>query len=77
MTGNRKHAGRNKTLYVTYRCGGSHLKGRLDCRNKEISRDKLEAFVIKEMTWVIFNDETLDTIIGQYRISVSAITKAE
>ncbi|OGO90313.1 MAG: hypothetical protein A2Y17_12145 [Clostridiales bacterium GWF2_38_85] len=67
MTGNRKHAGRNKTLYVTYRCGGSHLKGRIDCKNKEISRDKLENFVMKELARVIFNDETLNNIIAEYQ----------
>ncbi len=66
LTGNRKHSGRNKTLYVTYRCGGSHLKSRLDCTNKEISRDKLESFVLNELERVIFNEDTTNEIIELY-----------
>lgn len=67
MHGNRKNCGRSKTLYVTYRCEGSHRKARLDCKNKEINRDKLESFVMKELARVIFNDDTLNNIIAEYQ----------
>lgn len=67
MTGNRKWSGRNKDLYVTYRCGGSHLKARLDCTNKEISRNYLETFVMNELARAIFNDAGVETVIGQYQ----------
>ena len=60
-------SGRNKRLLVTYRCGGSHLKGRVDCRNKEINRDKLEAFVLAELERVIFSNETVTEIVRQYQ----------
>jgi len=65
--GNRKLSGRNKRLLVTYRCGGSQLKGRVDCRNKEINRDRLEAFVLAELERVIFSNETVTEIVRQYQ----------
>ena len=45
MTGNRRYAGRNKSLYVTYRCNvASGL-----CVNKEINRYFLEDFVFAKV----------------------------
>lgn len=66
LTGNRKHSGRNKAIYVTYRCAGSHMRSRLDCKNNEISRDKLEKFVLNELARVIFDEDTTNEIISQY-----------
>ena len=42
MYGNRRYSGRNKNLYVTYRCP-TH-KDR--CNNKEINRGYIEAYVL-------------------------------
>ena len=66
FTGNRKRSGRNKDLYVTYRCGGRNLKAGVDCKNKEVRREYLEDFVLRELARVIFNKDTIDEIVRQY-----------
>lgn len=45
MTGNRRYSGRNKSLYVTYRC----LTHSSLCKCKEINRYYLEDFVLNKI----------------------------
>ena len=45
--GNRMHGGRNKSLYITYRCNSHSGKGTGNCRNKDVNRDYLENYIRK------------------------------
>ncbi len=55
MCGNARHGGRNKELYVTYRCPTKKYA----CSNKEINRDYLEEYVIMLLEKHIFNTRAL------------------
>jgi len=55
MCGNARHGGRNKELYVTYRCPTKKYA----CSNKEINRDYLEEYVIMLLEKHIFNARAL------------------
>ena len=55
MCGNARRGGRNKELYVTYRCPTKKYA----CSNKEINRDYLEEYVIMLLEKHIFNARAL------------------
>ena len=58
MVGNARLAGRDKTLYITYRCPSQkHV-----CQNREINRDYLEKYTISLLERYIFNRGALSTI---------------
>ncbi len=56
MTGNSIHSGRNKALYITYKCPN---KCRC-CDNKEINRDYLERYVISLLEKEIFSTPAMN-----------------
>ncbi len=60
-TGNTSKAGRNKTEYSTYRCGGY----RGDCNNKAVNIDYLNDFVLTMLTDIVFDCINYDSIIGR------------
>ena len=64
--GSRKHSGRSKYLYVTYRCGGRNLKAGVDCRNKDIRREPIEDFVLREIAKIIFSEESVRKVTESY-----------
>lgn len=62
--GNRKYAGRNKTLQVTYRCSGR--KNKHICKNKDIRKDYIETFVLERLADYIFNEGMIPKLIEEY-----------
>ena len=62
--GNRKRSGRNKTLQVTYRCGGRKMKH--NCLNKEIRREYIEAFVLEKLSEYVFDESLIPTLTQMY-----------
>lgn len=62
--GNRKFAGRNKTLQVTYRC--STRKSKHICKNKDIRKDYIEAFVLERLADYVFNTALIPKLIDEY-----------
>lgn len=75
--GNRKQPWKGGNVYVVYRCGGRSLKASVHCHNKEIRRELIEDFVIRELARVIFNPETIDEIIRSYSSFSEKNNKAE
>lgn len=75
MTGNMRHAGRNKTRYVTYKCSYRYNVKAGGCKNREIRKEALEGFVLSEMRRLIFNDEAVPRLLrmlNDYRQRKSA-----
>ena len=62
--GNRKQGGRNKSLYVTYRCGAR--KSKHCCTNKDIRRDYAETFVLDMLSQYVFNDNLIPKLVSEY-----------
>ena len=58
MVGNTRYSGRDKTLYVTYRCPSK----RYACNNKEINRGYLESYVVSLLEKHLLNVHSLNTI---------------
>lgn len=59
MTGNARHSGRNKLLYITYKCSTK----KHSCSNKEINRTYLEEYVIFLLERHIFNTDSMHKIV--------------
>ncbi len=64
--GARKFSGRNKTLYVTYRCFNRDRTAEVACKNKEISRDRIEKFVLNELVDKVFNESVYKQWLKEY-----------
>ena len=64
--GNRMHGGRNKSLYITYRCNSHSGKGTGNCRNKVVNRDYLENYIRKLLAEVLFDERRLEGVINEY-----------
>ena len=60
MVGNRRVAGRNKTIYTSYEC--STRKRKRDCDMPSISKDFVEKTVIDNMIEEIFSPEAIEKI---------------
>jgi site-specific DNA recombinase len=58
MVGNTRFSGRDKSLYVTYRCPSK----RYACNNKEINRGYLESYVVSLLEKHLFNSASLYNI---------------
>ena len=63
--GNRQN-NRQGYLYITYRCNTRSRKGGQACSNKEINRDKLEKYVLKLLSDVLFDEKRIPAIIEEY-----------
>ena len=61
MVGNRRHSGRNKTLYAAYEC--STRKRTKACNMKSIGKDYVENVVIEHLEKNIFSPEAIDSLV--------------
>lgn len=66
-TGNRKKSSGNRLPIVTYRCNNQSRGTNIACDNREINRDYIEDFVIKQLEGAIFNKESAKIIINQFK----------
>lgn len=61
MAGNRHIAGRNKSMYVSYRCANRD-RTKVACDNTELRREYIEAYVLRELEARIFNEKNIPTL---------------
>jgi len=61
MVGNRKYAGRNKTLYVTYEC--NTRKRDKTCNAKSINKDFVEGEVLKYLQNVLLTEDSVNRMV--------------
>ncbi len=62
MVGNRVFSGRNKRLYVTYRCSNKDRTNR--CTNIDVRKEYLEEYVMHSLEDVFFNEKTISSVIA-------------
>ncbi|OHW62206.1 hypothetical protein EUAN_12750 [Andreesenia angusta] len=62
MTGNRKKAGRNKTLYKSYEC--STRKRTKGCDMKSVGKEYIEALVIDQLVEDVFSPSAIENIVN-------------
>jgi site-specific DNA recombinase len=63
MTGNRRHSGRNKSLYVTYEC--STRKRTKECDMKGVGKDFVESAVIEHLERYLFSPKAVDKLVDK------------
>ena len=60
--GNRRQ-GKNKPMYVSYRCSYRRLTSSKVCDNKEIRKEYIEEYVLSELERKIFNDKAIPHLV--------------
>lgn len=64
MAGSSRKAGRNKELYMTYKC--NHKENGNKCTGKEINKNYLEQFVLNILLQLLFTDNNAVQIANEY-----------
>ena len=64
MAGNRHVSGRNKSMYVSYRCSNRD-RTKIACANTELRREYVEGYVLRELERRIFNEGNIPTLVKQ------------
>ena len=65
-TGVRHFSGRNKLKYVCYQCANRKRTASLACRNKEIRREYLESFIMREIERLVFDESNIASVVKEY-----------
>lgn len=65
-TGARHFSGRNKDKYVAYQCNYRKKTKSQMCQNKEIRKEYLESFVLKEIAKIVFDDNNISKVVENY-----------
>lgn len=65
--GNRKNSVGKRGPNITYRCNNRARRTGKSCKNKEVNRDYLEAFVLRKIEAAIFNRKMASTIIDKFQ----------
>ena len=63
MVGNARRSGRDKSLYITYRCPSQ----KHTCTNREINRDYLERYVVELLEEEIFSPSAMRSLAEKIR----------
>ena len=63
MMGNSKYSGQGKNKHVTYRCGQRHRTH--SCDNRELRREYVEEFVLKELERRVFSGRAIPKLAEQ------------
>lgn len=71
MVGSVKYCGRNKSKYVTYRCGNKDRSK--SCASKEIRREYIESFVMEQLETNIFCDEAIPLLVERVQKQIKKL----
>ena len=69
--GNRKNSSGNRGPHITYRCNHRGRGTKTACKNREVNRDFVEGFVIKQLEKSIFNKNMVKIVQKNFREYVS------
>lgn len=65
------HSGRNKKLYLSYRCNMRSRKYNSVCSNKEINCEQLDRYVLKLLADMLFDERRIPGVIEEYNRMIS------
>lgn len=65
--GTRRSGKKNKTEYSSYTCSTKHRYSGIKCKNKEIRREYIEDYVLREILRVVLSDEKIPTLVKKYQ----------
>lgn len=71
--GSSHRSGRNKLLQVIYTCGKKHTNGDLHCKNKDVNRNYLEDFIVKQVGRIVFSEDRIPELIQTYHNSMGLL----
>lgn len=74
--GNRRQ-GKNKPMYVSYRCSYRRLTSSKVCDNKEIRKEYIEEYVLSELERTIFNDKAIPDLVEGINKNLEKKNKVE
>lgn len=74
--GNRRQ-GKNKPMYVSYRCSYRRLTSSKVCDNKEIRKEYIEEYVLSELERRIFNDKAIPHLVEGINKNLQKKNKVE
>ena len=74
--GNRRQ-GKNKPMYVSYRCSYRRLTSSKVCDNKEIRKEYIEEYVLSELERKIFNDKAIPHLVEGINKNIQKKNKVE
>lgn len=75
MQGNSRKCGRNKSEYKTYRCG--NRANRKSCNNKELRKEYIEEYVLKNLAEVVLNKDIVPSLVKQINAKVDEQKKRD
>ena len=75
MQGNSRKCGRNKSEYKTYRC--SNRANRKSCNNKELRKEYIEEYVLKNLAEVVLNKDIVPSLVKQINEKVDEQRKRD
>ena len=77
----KRRANNQSEYYLYYRCKGSHIvkgeKIKAECHNGCINKDKIESFVINQISKLIFSDKNFDNIFEYYETYKLSLAEEE
>ena len=74
-SGNRKRSAGNRAPNITYRCNNRARRTGIDCDNKEVNRDYLEDFVLKQIENAVFHKGIAEKLLGRFQEYMLAANK--
>lgn len=74
--GNRRK-GKNKPLYVSYRCSYRRATSSKVCDNKEIRKEYIEEYVLSELERKIFNDKAITYLVKEVNKNLQSKNKVD
>ncbi len=66
-SGNRKNSTGNRVPNITYRCNNRARRTGRACHSREVNRDYLESFVLRQIEKAVFNKHMADHLLRRFR----------
>ena len=65
--GSRRSGKKNKTEYSSYTCSTKRRYSGISCKNKEIRKEYIEEYVLREILRVVLSDEKIPILVKKYQ----------
>ena len=62
-----RYSGKRHTPYASYSCGRKQRQAGINCKTKEVRKEYIEEFVLKEILRVILAEDKIPSLVERYR----------